>query len=454
MGGSLRNKIGLFIRSHRIALVGAAGVFILVAAMGELILHNRAEDRKEEFFRDSVAFNAKLRAQTESELNSLLYLSSGLGSYLVVRNNDLQSKEVTGILAVLHKSSGHIRNFGVAIGYTMRYVYPYAGNEGAIGLHYPDHPEQWPMVKKITESGVPALAGPVNLVQGGRGLIYRVPLYIDNKYWGLLSTVIDLDSFTEVIASGVDQKQFEFAIRGRDGAGADGDMVLGDASLFDRAEAFTQEIDIPGGKWLIAVRSLRDTGFNQTDLLIRLLSIALASIAGWMMYMLIRSRSDLAALAMYDQLTGLPNRHLLEDRADMVFARHKRKPGQTCAILFLDLDGFKSINDRYGHKAGDAVLLAVAQRAKDVVRANDTIARWGGDEFIVLMDEVEPETLQPLVDRLRSEIESPIMFEDQSLSVGVSVGVAMCPAVGGTLDEVLKMADRQMYEEKVKRKAA
>jgi diguanylate cyclase (GGDEF)-like protein len=231
-------------------------------------------------------------------------------------------------------------------------------------------------------------------------------------------------------------------------------MVLGEASLFDRAEAFTQEIDIPGGKWLIAVRSLRDTGSDRADFLIRLLSIALASISGWMMYMLIRSRSDLAALAMYDQLTGLPNRHLLEDRADMVFARHRRKPEQTCAILFLDLDGFKSINDSYGHKAGDAVLLAVAQRAKEVVRANDTIARWGGDEFIVLMDEVEPETLQPLVDRLRSEIEAPVMFEGQSLRVGVSVGVATCPAVGGTLDQVLKMADRQMYEEKVKRKAA
>lgn len=447
-------KISSFIRSHRIALLGAASAFLLVTVIGELVLHDRDEGRRQEYFRDSVAFSAKLRAQAESELNSLLFLSSGLGSYLVVRSNELQTKEVNDILSVLHKSSGHIRNFGVAVGYTMRYVYPYAGNEGAIGLHYPDHPEQWPMVKKITESGVPALAGPVNLVQGGRGLIYRVPLYIDNKYWGLLSTVIDLDSFTEVIASGVDPKQFEFAIRGRDGAGADGGMVLGNASMFNRADAFTQEIDIPGGKWVIAVRSLRDTGIDQTDILIRLLSIMLASIAGWMMYMLIRSRSDLATLAMYDQLTGLPNRHLLEDRAEMVFARHKRKPEQNCAILFLDLDGFKSINDIYGHKAGDAVLLAAAQRAKEVVRANDTVARWGGDEFIVLMDEVEPETLQPLVDRLRSEIEAPVMFEGQSLRVGVSVGVATCPAVGGTLDQVLKMADQQMYEEKEKRKAA
>ena len=156
-------KITKVIRAHRIALLGAGILFVLVIALGELFLHNRADDEKEEYFRDSVAFSAKLRAQVESELNSLLYLSSGLGSYLVVRNNDLQAQEVNDILGVLHKSNAHVRNFGVAVGYTLRYVYPREGNEGAIGLHYPDHPKQWGMVKRITESGVPALAGPVDL---------------------------------------------------------------------------------------------------------------------------------------------------------------------------------------------------------------------------------------------------------------------------------------------------
>lgn len=256
-------QISLSIRSHRNALLGAAVLFILIIALGELFLNNRVAEEEEEHFRDSVAFSAKLRAQVESELNSLLYLSSGLGSYLVVRNNDLQSGEVNDILSVLHKSNGHIRNFGIAVGYTIRYIYPHAGNEGAIGLHYPDHPEQWGMVKRITESGAPALAGPVDLVQGGTGLIYRVPLYIDKRYWGLLSTVIDLDSFAEVISAGVDRTRFEYAIRGKDGEGLKGNMVLGEAALFDQPDAFIQEISIPGGKWVVAVRSLRSAGFDR-----------------------------------------------------------------------------------------------------------------------------------------------------------------------------------------------
>jgi len=450
----LLTKINLFVRSHRVALLGAAGLYLLIMALGELFLHNRAINNKEELFKEGVAFSAKLRARVESELNSLLYLSSGLGSYLVVRYKDLQSQEINDMLGVLYKSSGHIRNFGVAVGYTIKYVYPHEGNEGALGLYYPDHPKQWAMVKKITEGGKPALAGPVDLVQGGRGLIYRVPLYIDQKYWGLLSTVIDLDSFAKVISAGVDAERFEYAIRGRDGAGAVGGMVLGSASLFDSSDVFLQEVDIPGGKWLVAVRALSAPGVEQSAVWIRMLFFTFALIAGWMMYMLIRSRSDLAALAMYDQLTGLPNRHLLEDRAEMIFARHKRNPEDKCAILFLDLDGFKEINDSYGHKAGDAVLRAIAHRTKAVVREKDTVARWGGDEFIILMDQVDQDFLKQLTERLRREIEAPVPFEGSTLQVGVSVGVSICPATGGNLDQVLKKADQNMYEEKQQRRVA
>jgi len=448
----LHNKYIRLFRTHRLALLGGLLVFTLLALSGEMFLHNRADDHRKEHFRDGVSFAAKLRSQVESELNSLLYLSSGLGSYLVVRNDSLKETEVNDILSVLHKSNGHIRNFGIAVGYTIKYVYPHVGNKGAIGLHYPDHPEQWTLVKKIIDSGSPALAGPINLVQGGHGLIYRVPLYIDKKYWGLLSTVIDLESFAEVISAGVDRTQYEFAIRGKDGAGTGGGMVLGSQSLFETDNVHTQEINVPGGKWVIAVRSPHNPNDNRGATYFRLLIYSLALLGAWMMYMLIRSRSDLANLAMYDQLTGLPNRHLLEDRAAMAFSRQKRKPEQITALLFLDLDGFKAINDNYGHKAGDAILVAVADRISSFVRENDTVARWGGDEFIVLMENVDSAALKDLVARLRVRIESPVTFEGATLSVGVSVGLAINPKADSSLDQIIKSADQQMYNEKQQRK--
>jgi diguanylate cyclase (GGDEF)-like protein len=123
-------------------------------------------------------------------------------------------------------------------------------------------------------------------------------------------------------------------------------------------------------------------------------------------------------------------------------------------LLFIDLDGFKNINDQFGHKAGDAVLRAVAVRAKAAVRMNDTIARWGGDEFIVLLENVTQEMLDALMARLRANLEAPIDFEGRSLVVGISMGMAIHPETGGNLDGTLRVADQRMYEDKLARRQA
>jgi diguanylate cyclase (GGDEF)-like protein len=438
--------------SRLYALLAAASALLVVLALGEMTLRVQSMDREGERRMEAVAHTAVLRAKVERELNSLLYLSSGLGSYLMVRNDSIQGKEINNILAMLHRSSRHVRNFGVAIGYRLTYVYPLKGNERAIGLHYPDQPAQWPVIRTIIASGKPALAGPVDLVQGGHGIVYRVPLFIDGKYWGLLSTVIDADTFFQAIADEVRDDRYPFALRGKDGLGLQGDRIWGDVALFDHGAAVVQEIDVPGGRWAIAVSPRLDDRTQSTDFIVRLLSGTLGTLIAWMLYALIRSRTELERRAMYDGLTGLPNRILLEDRAEMAFARQHRTPDQLCALLFIDLDGFKDINDDFGHKAGDALLVATAERAKAAVRVNDTVARWGGDEFIVLLENVTQEMLEALMARLRTSLETPIEFEGRRLKVGVSMGMAVHPDTGGDLDETLRIADQRMYEDKLARR--
>lgn len=433
-------------------LVGAVLVFLLFIAFGEMFLRYQDHELKNKQRMETIAHASLLRARAERELSSLLYLSSGLGSYLVVRNDSIKAKEVNDILGVLHRSSRHIRNFGVAIGYRLSFVYPLKGNEKAIGLYYPDQPAQWPVIKRITESGKPALAGPVQLVQGGSGLIYRVPLSISGNYWGLLSTVIDTESFFTPIHEEFGEHRFEFAVRGKDGQGLRGEMVWGDAVLFDDKATIMQEIEIPGGSWIIGVRP-KGNGFqSRYATAIRLLSFLLGALISWMLYQLVRNRADLAHLAMYDQLTGLPNRYLFEDRVRMAFARQRRSSGQMCALLFLDLDGFKEINDNFGHKAGDIVLSETAERARSIVRLNDTVARWGGDEFIVLIENATQSTVDTYMQRLRETIEMPIACDGLELKVGVSIGYVMYSETSGDLDEMLKMADHRMYADKNLRK--
>lgn len=434
------------------ALLGAVTVWGLVMSAGEVTLHSLLQDRASKRQLETLSHATTLRVLLERELAALLNRSNGLAAYLTVRNKQMETREVQAILAELHRNSRHIRNFGVAEGYRLKYVYPLKGNERAVGVYYPDLPGQWPMIQAIVGSGQPALAGPVDLAQGGRGLIYRMPLAIDGRYWGLLSTVIDSDSLFSTVVADSANTEFEFAIRGKDGRGLDGGPVWGALSLFEAPDVVVQEMEVPGGRWAIGVRSLKPDSTALLAWFLHAGSALAGLVVAVMLFLLMRSRSLMTQRALYDDLTRLPNRRLFEDRALMAFSRRQRQQGQLCALLFLDLDDFKGINDRHGHKVGDAVLQAVAQRALAAVRKEDTVARWGGDEFIVLLEHVTPAMLETIVQRLRGSVQVPIASPGGELRLGVSIGVAIYPDNGRDLDELLHAADSHMYSDKIRRK--
>ncbi|MBG1233210.1 diguanylate cyclase domain-containing protein [Aestuariivirga litoralis] len=160
-----------------------------------------------------------------------------------------------------------------------------------------------------------------------------------------------------------------------------------------------------------------------------------------------RHQALVADLALTDPLTGLANRRLLMDRFEQACARAKR--GESFAVHYLDLDHFKPINDKHGHKAGDAVLLEVAKRLKSATRETDTVARIGGDEFVVLQSSANAgKSARLLAGRLASAISLPILFEDQVLNVTSSIGVTVSSDGNSTLDDLMKLADHALYQSK------
>jgi len=157
--------------------------------------------------------------------------------------------------------------------------------------------------------------------------------------------------------------------------------------------------------------------------------------------------------ALHDPLTGLANRALFRDHVERALARQPRS-GAKVALLFIDLDDFKVVNDSLGHRAGDRLLVEVANRLSTAIRAGDVAARQGGDEFTVLLDQVKSlEDAVQSAERISAELCHPIELEGRSIVIGLSIGIAMAEDQDSEADDLLAHADAAMYAAKADGKA-
>jgi diguanylate cyclase (GGDEF)-like protein len=160
-----------------------------------------------------------------------------------------------------------------------------------------------------------------------------------------------------------------------------------------------------------------------------------------------RANSELVQLALHDNLTRLPNRVLLGDRLDQAIHKATRE-GRQFAVLFMDLDGFKAVNDVYGHHVGDLLLKEVSRRILAVKRGEDTVARLGGDEFVMSLDVARPEDAALQAQRLVDVLGGAYLIDDHSVHVSASVGIAVFPENGRTTHDLMINADAAMYHAK------
>ncbi len=158
-------------------------------------------------------------------------------------------------------------------------------------------------------------------------------------------------------------------------------------------------------------------------------------------------REALLHLALHDPLTGLPNRMLLHDRINQAAFAAKRADA-TFALLVVDLDGFKKVNDTFGHRIGDMVLKRTSARLVDAIRETDTVARLGGDEFVVVLLDVDGRAAGRTATTLRDILEQPATIEGVEVRVGASFGLAMYPSDGLDVHTLLSTADQAMYRTK------
>jgi len=349
-----------------------------------------------------------------------------------------------------------ILNFLLAPGGIVTKVFPQVGNEDLIGFNFfTDAPDNKEALAAIDRGGL-TLGGPFTSRQGGRALVGRMPIYLDAetgrpKLWGLVSVTLKLPEVLE--AAGFDlltEQGLSYQLwrtnpdTGERQAIADGPLQPPSASRY-----IEYNIQILNANWHLKIWPIR-AWYNYPE------NIGLIAASVFMGFLILsvmqnndhlkQMRDSLELLAQYDQLTGIYNRrHFTE--ISLINLERSRRLNKACYVIIFDLDRFKDINDTYGHAAGDAVLVHVASHIKALIRPYDVFGRYGGEEFIIAVFDIEANDIVNLVERLRHSLENEkIPYDNMALQVTASFGAAKIADFD--LEKAMLCADKALYAAK------
>ncbi|MFW1676719.1 EAL domain-containing protein [Pontibacter sp. JAM-7] len=436
-----------------IGLAVTLTVFLVAAMVVHTEIEHRIETEKNQAYVNLLTLGARL----EGEVNTNLVVLRGLRAEISI-NPDITHQEFSRLVTEYLFYYPAISHVALAPGLVIKDVYPRKGNEAAIGLDYRTQPEQLKGVMESIYIDDITLTGPINLVQGGRKFIGRIPVYSgDNKsqLWGVVAVVLNVETLLE--AAGLDTYLWgmNVALRHRQQDNQSADIMLGDAATFT-PEAATVDVVLPNERWQLAAVPREGWVLAQQKthywwLIAGLLSL-LAGVSAYLISANYRERlravENASFWANFDGLTGLPNRRYFNIRFTKLLEEH-RKQNSGFAVFLIDLDFFHEVNDNWGHTMGDRLLRSFSRRMSRNVRADDLVARVGGDEFIMVLRDIDtPAQAESLAENLQHELMEPFDMDDQQFSITVCLGISMFPLDGDNEETLMLNANRAKDEAK------
>lgn len=428
-------------------LIIAFSVGLLSLLLVNLIAYNSFTQSEQEEVLNTTKDYIGFQEQTTGLINSTILLFNGYSAY-VNSQAEMISEETTKLyLASLTKDyAAYIRNIGIMKDTTIIYTFPKNGNESTIGVDLATIEDQKEFVLRTKKLLSPFFQGPINILQGDEAFIVRVPLLdYNNEYWGQISVVLKAEVILREIENYADEHELQVYI-------VDGNLGT---SIYGSEKILKQnplEYKIQNNLLDWKVYVLPKEGWidrTRSKIMIILLSLLCFSFFSGLTYILLKSNYEVKYNSSHDYLTGLYNRHFFDDYNSILMANASRNE-MSFGLCLIDLDKFKSINDSYGHKIGDIVLVETSRVLRTISRENEPVFRLGGDEFLIIIPKlITKDELEVIKSRIEEAFLIDFHVKDYDINMTASVGTAIYPEDGYTVSEVLHKADKRMYEEKV-----
>ncbi|MGI2031540.1 bifunctional diguanylate cyclase/phosphodiesterase [Rhizobium panacihumi] len=462
-------------RSHHLAYIVPAILVMAVVAVGIVRAVQDAYER--DMWAQKLSASEQL-AQVSSSLETNIHGNVNLIHGLVANiaaNPSITQVQFAQLAEHIFAHPSQLKNVAAAPDLVVRMIYPLAENREILGQDYNAHPKQSASVLEAVKRRTTTIAGPVKLVQGGKGLFARYPVFLSSNghFWGVVSTVIDIDRLLRDSNVDTERQQLDITIARRP-VPQEKDVFFGDTALFSQDVVRTR-IDLGYDTWYLAARpkagwqaTPRDIGRLYIYAALVALTVLLPTI--WVGFLIrqrhghiqtlqqreeqlqaqnseLRSaRRTLEHQSLHDALTGLPNRRFLDQFMD---ASSTTSESDRLAFVHIDLDRFKEVNDTLGHAAGDDVLRQTTKRLQALLHGDEFASRIGGDEFVFVTS--GPKAEDRALNLARAVVKAlarPIIVDGHECHVGCSAGVAAQSAAAEDPKQLLINADVALYEAK------
>lgn len=415
-------------------------VMILVFSFAAVLEYRHAVSLEKEALREDLI---TIQSNIEHLISARIINANGMAGLMELTAT--LDKKMYDVFAkgIYESDSNVVKDVVFITDTTISYIYPEYLSGDAIGVDLSEVPEQRELLLYSKQELVEVFFGPVDLVEGGQGIIVRVPVAIEGAYYGQVAIVFDYDNF--INNSGLKEmaNSNNILLKGYipteetyNTIWSSGDVISHDAIL--------EKVSMNNIEWIISAEPIKGwNGFSSFFFVIVIVGVLVVIAAIQAYNKENQLKSELEKLAEHDELTGLYNRRLFREHLQAAITE-----GRKGIVVLIDIDDFKNINDIHGHIFGDQILIEFSNAAKDIIGERGTCYRFGGDEFLVIF---EGELSLSRIKRTAREIREAIQNRMATVTpnrITMSVGIARYPEQGTDVNTLLKKADVAMYDAK------